>query len=169
MQTTEAEGILSPLLVEHPAVCQPALYLQEQGFEVTYLPVDSRGVVQMDALRAVLREDTILVSVMYVNNEVGAVMPVEEMGSPCSRKESEGSVSCRCGTGIWKVQNLPEKNGNRSCCLSAAIRSTGQRAWDFFILMKRQKSSRRFLAEDSRAECVPEQTMYRELQDWHCR
>lgn len=67
--------------VEHPAVSQPALFLQEQGFEVTYLPVDSRGVVKMDALKAVLREDTILVSVMYVNNEVGAVMPVEEIAA----------------------------------------------------------------------------------------
>lgn len=65
--------------VEHPAVSQPALYLQEQGFEVTYLPVDKRGVVKMDALEAVLRPDTILVSVMYVNNEVGAVMPIEEI------------------------------------------------------------------------------------------
>ncbi len=65
--------------VEHPAVSQPALFLQEQGFEVTYLPVDSRGVVKLDALEAVLRPDTILVSVMYVNNEVGAVMPVEEI------------------------------------------------------------------------------------------
>ena len=65
--------------VEHPAVSQPALFLQEQGFEVTYLPVDSRGVVKMDALKAVLREDTILVSVMYVNNEVGAVEPIEEI------------------------------------------------------------------------------------------
>lgn len=100
--------------VEHPAVSQPALFLQEQGFEVTYLPVDSRGVVKMDALKAVLREDTILVSVMYVNNEVGAVMPVEEIAALGSRKEPEGSVSCRCHTGLWKVQNLPEKNGNRS-------------------------------------------------------
>ena len=100
--------------VEHPAVSQPALFLQEQGFEVTYLPVDSRGVVKNGCSEAVLREDTILVSVMYVNNEVGAVMPVEETRSPCPRKKSQGSVSCGCHPGLWKIQDLPKKNGNRS-------------------------------------------------------
>ena len=56
--------------VEHAAVSQPALYLQEQGFEITYLPVDEQGRVKMDALEAVLRPDTIMVSTMLVNNEV---------------------------------------------------------------------------------------------------
>ena len=65
--------------VEHAAVSQPALYLQEQGFEITYLPVDAQGRVKMEALEAVLRPDTIMVSTMLVNNEVGAVMPVEEI------------------------------------------------------------------------------------------
>ena len=65
--------------VEHAAVSQPALYLQEQGFEITYLPVDAQGRVKMSALEAVLRPDTIMVSTMLVNNEVGAVMPVEEI------------------------------------------------------------------------------------------
>ena len=66
--------------VEHAAVAQPFAYLKEQGYEVTILPVDHQGVVKLDALEAALRPDTILVSVMYVNNEVGAVMPVEEIG-----------------------------------------------------------------------------------------
>ena len=63
--------------VEHAAVAQPFAYLKEQGYEVTTLPVDHQGVVKLDALEAALRPDTILVSVMDVNNEVGAVMPVE--------------------------------------------------------------------------------------------
>ena len=66
--------------VEHAAVGQPAAYLEEQGFEVTYLPVDERGVVKLDALQEALRPDTILVSTMYVNNEVGSVMPIEQIG-----------------------------------------------------------------------------------------
>lgn len=65
--------------VEHAAVSQPLEFLKELGFEVTVVPVDRRGVVKLDALEAALREDTILVSVMYVNNEVGAVMPIEEI------------------------------------------------------------------------------------------
>ena len=67
-------------MVEHAAVSQPAAFLQEQGFEVSYVPVDIQGRIKLDALKSVLRPDTILVSVMYVNNEVGAVMPVEEIG-----------------------------------------------------------------------------------------
>ena len=72
--------------VEHAAVSQPALYLQEQGFEITYLPVDAQGRVKMSALEAVLRPDTIMVSTMLVNNEVGAVMPVEEIAKMVHEK-----------------------------------------------------------------------------------
>ena len=66
--------------IEHAAVIQPLLYLQEQGFEVTYLPVDEKGHISLEDLRRELRDTTILVSVMYVNNEMGAVQPLEEIG-----------------------------------------------------------------------------------------
>ena len=72
--------------VEHPAVENPAAFLEEQGFEVTRLPVDHRGVVRLDALTQALREDTILVSVMMVNNETGAVMPISEIAEIVHRK-----------------------------------------------------------------------------------
>lgn len=65
--------------VEHSSVKEPFRYLSELGFEVTYLPVDENGVIITDALKKALREDTILVSAMMVNNEIGAVEPVEEM------------------------------------------------------------------------------------------
>ena len=65
--------------VEHASVLNTMKYLEEQGFEVTYLPVDTQGHVELDALREALREDTILVSIMYVNNEIGALEPVEEI------------------------------------------------------------------------------------------
>ena len=52
-------------------MAQPFAYLKDQGYEVTILPVDHQGVVKLEALEAALRPDTILVSVMYVNNEVG--------------------------------------------------------------------------------------------------
>ncbi len=66
--------------IEHAAVLQPVMYLKEQGFRVTILPVDSRGHISLDDLKEALSEDTILVSVMYVNNEIGAVEPIEEIG-----------------------------------------------------------------------------------------
>ncbi len=67
--------------VEHPAVMQTMHYLENQGFQVTYLPVDRYGVIRLDDLRCAVRRDTILVSIMYVNNEVGAVQPVGEAGA----------------------------------------------------------------------------------------
>ena len=67
--------------VEHPAVMQTMHYLENQGFQVTYLPVDRYGVIRLDYLRCAVRRDTILVSIMYVNNEVGAVQPVGEAGA----------------------------------------------------------------------------------------
>ena len=97
--------------VEHPAVSQPALFLQEQGFEVTYLPVDSRGVVKMDALKAVLREDTILVSVMYVNNEVGAVMPVEEIAALVHEKSPRALFHVDAIQAFGKYRIYPKKMG----------------------------------------------------------
>ena len=66
--------------VEHSSVLATMKYLEEQGFEVIYLPVDRYGVVQMEALEKEMTEDTILVSTMYVNNEVGAIEPVGEIG-----------------------------------------------------------------------------------------
>ena len=65
--------------VEHSAVLKAMQFLEEEeGYRVTYLPVDERGRVRLEALKEALCEDTILVSMMYVNNEMGAVQPIEE-------------------------------------------------------------------------------------------
>lgn len=64
--------------IEHPAILNTMRHLEEEGFRVTYLPVDADGRVKLDALRDALCKETILVSIMYVNNEVGSVQPVEE-------------------------------------------------------------------------------------------
>lgn len=66
--------------VEHAAVIQPMMYLEQQGFEVTYVPVDRYGKLDLDKLREAVREDTILVSTMYVNNEIGTLEPIEKIG-----------------------------------------------------------------------------------------
>lgn len=67
--------------IEHASVYNPVLYLQELGFEVTFLKVDAHGKVDLDHLKESLRNDTILVSTMAVNNEIGAVEPIEEIAT----------------------------------------------------------------------------------------
>lgn len=64
--------------VEHAAIHAPLAFLEENGFEITKLSVDENGIISLEELRQALREDTILVSIMHVNNEVGALQPIEE-------------------------------------------------------------------------------------------
>lgn len=66
--------------VEHPAVLNVCKYLETRGFAVTYLPVDGHGLVDPDDVKNAIREDTVLVSIMYANNETGTVMPIAEIG-----------------------------------------------------------------------------------------
>ncbi len=73
--------------IEHPAVLEACRKLQTEGFEVTYLPVTSEGLVEPGALESAIRSDTILISVMHANNEIGAIQPLEEIGKIAAEKE----------------------------------------------------------------------------------
>ena len=66
--------------IEHHAILHSAEYLEKRGYEVTYLDVDEYGVVKLDDLKAAIRPDTILISVMFANNEIGTVQPIKEIG-----------------------------------------------------------------------------------------
>lgn len=72
--------------IEHPSVYNPMAFLEEEGFGVTYLPVDRNGRVSVEQLTDAIGEDTILLSVMHVNNEIGAVEPIEEIGKRAKAK-----------------------------------------------------------------------------------
>lgn len=67
--------------IEHPAVFEVCLYLQKQGFEITFLPVDAYGMVDPESVRKAIRPETILVSVMHANNEVGTIQPIEAIAA----------------------------------------------------------------------------------------
>jgi len=73
--------------IEHHAVLDTAKWLQKQGFELTLLPVDKYGFVDLEKLESSIRKDTILVSIMHANNEIGTIEPVEEVGKICKEKE----------------------------------------------------------------------------------
>lgn len=72
---------------EHKAVLDTCAYLEGQGYEVTYLSVDEHGLVSLDALEAAIREDTILVSIMHVNNELGVIQDVAAIGALCRSRD----------------------------------------------------------------------------------
>ncbi len=65
--------------VEHPAILKVVQYLQHQGFRITYLPVDSQGVVKPEDLEEIITSKTILVSIMHANNEIGSIQPINEL------------------------------------------------------------------------------------------
>src|SRR5699024_8439680 len=67
--------------IEHPAVLNPMEYLETKGFEVTYLPVDEKGKITVEQIKEAIRPDTILISIMYGNNEVGSILPIQEIGA----------------------------------------------------------------------------------------
>lgn len=73
--------------IEHPSVSNVMKELEEEGFQVTYLPVTKSGQVRMEDVKEALREDTILISIMHVNNEVGSIQPIAEIGELLKERE----------------------------------------------------------------------------------
>ncbi|MGN0288657.1 MAG: cysteine desulfurase family protein [Lachnospiraceae bacterium] len=97
--------------IEHPAVLQPMKYLENMGFEVTYLPVDKKGRVSTESLRQALRPDTILVSMMHTNNEIGSLQPVEEAAQIVKSFNSAIVFHVDGVQGYGKYRILPKKMG----------------------------------------------------------
>lgn len=67
--------------IEHHAILHTCEYLEKRGFEITYVDVDENGLIRMDRLKEAIRPDTILISIMFANNEIGAIQPVKEIGA----------------------------------------------------------------------------------------
>ena len=95
--------------VEHPAILQTMHYLESQGFRVTYLPVDKSGRVRIEDLRNAITPETILVSMMYVNNEIGSVQPIEEAGALIKRINPNILFHVDAVQGFGKFKIYPKK------------------------------------------------------------
>ncbi|MEY8321409.1 cysteine desulfurase NifS [Lachnospiraceae bacterium 46-61] len=72
--------------IEHHAILHACEYLQQRGFEITYLPVDEYGKISLEELKEAIRNDTILISVMFANNEIGTIQPIKEIGAIAKQK-----------------------------------------------------------------------------------
>lgn len=97
--------------IEHPAILNTMRHLEEEGFRVTYLPVDAAGRVKLEALKEALCDETILVSVMYVNNEVGSVQPVAEAAKIVKGYNSQILFHTDAVQGFGKYNIYPKRLG----------------------------------------------------------
>ncbi len=95
--------------IEHPGVTEAMRYLESEGFEVTYLPVDGQGFIWPQQVAEAVRDDTILVSIMHVNNEIGTVEPVEEIGEAIKKKNPKCLFHVDAVQSFTKIPILPKK------------------------------------------------------------
>lgn len=95
--------------IEHPAVLRTMDHLKELGFEVTYLSVDEYGHISLEELKRAVRPDTILVSSMFVNNEVGAIQPIDEAGEIIKSVNPRTLFHVDAVQGFGKLRLLPKK------------------------------------------------------------
>lgn len=104
--------------IEHPAVINTMRFLEEEGFRVTYLPVDRYGRIRLDTLKEALCEETILVSVMYVNNEVGSVQPIQEAASIVKAYDQKILFHIDAVQGFGKYRIYPKRLKADMCSIS---------------------------------------------------
>ena len=97
--------------IEHASVYRPVEYREEQGFEVTYLPVDHQGHIDLKELEGALRPETILVSIMYVNNEIGSVEPIEEISKVIKKKNPDTLLHVDAIQAYGKLEIYPKRQG----------------------------------------------------------
>lgn len=97
--------------IEHPAVLRTMEYLESQGFRVTYLPVDKAGRIHLEDLEKALTKDTILVSMMHTNNEIGSLQPIAEAGNLIKRFNPNIAFHVDAVQGYGKFKIFPKKMG----------------------------------------------------------
>ena len=97
--------------IEHAAVLQSAEFLKEEGYEITYLSTDSKGVINLEELENSIREDTILVSIMGVNNEIGTVEPIEKISEIIKKKNPNTLFHVDAVQAYGKIKLITKKMG----------------------------------------------------------
>lgn len=97
--------------IEHPSVHQPLVYLEENGFEVSFAPVDGTGRLMKDQLYDLIRDNTLLVSAMYVNNEIGAVQDIAEIAAELKKRKKDIIFHVDATQAFGKYRIYPKREG----------------------------------------------------------
>ncbi len=105
--------------IEHPSVLESFKQLEKDGFDVKYVCADEDGIIDIDELNGYLTEDTTLVSIMHVNNETGAVQPVDRLKALMSKKSPKALLHCDCVQSFGKLPVEPKKWGADMISISA--------------------------------------------------
>ena len=93
--------------IEHPSVLNPCLYLLEKGWDISFVPVDKNGIIDITAFKKAIRPDTFLATIMLANNETGAIQPIQELASICSKHEI--LLHCDAAQAVGKIEvNIKE-------------------------------------------------------------
>ena len=95
--------------IEHPAVLEPLAYLEKQGFSITYLPVDEMGIIRLSDLEAAITKETIIVSIMHTNNEIGSLQPIMEIGKLIKKVNPKCLFHVDAVQGFGKARIYPKK------------------------------------------------------------
>lgn len=115
--------------IEHPSVLEPIKHLEKLGFEVTYLNVNEDGAISLSEYESALRKDTVLVSVMAVNNETGVVQPIDKLKAVMQEKSPNAAFHSDCVQAFLKIPLFPKKWGIDMLSVSGhkihALKGTG--------------------------------------------
>ena len=122
---TAIRGVVSPgdhiitSKIEHPSVMKTMQFLEKEGCEVSYIGVDSRGIINMEELKGAIKENTKLVSIMHVNNETGTIQPIRDIVKAVKGKNKRAKIHTDCVQSAGKIKIDVEKLGIDMASLSA--------------------------------------------------
>ncbi len=142
-------------VTEHKAVLDTCKKLEKQGYRITYLPVQADGLIDIEDLKNAMDDKTILVSIMYANNEIGVIQPIAEIGKLCHEKGILFHTDA-----VQAVGKIPVdvQKDTSTCSLFQGTKSTGPRALVPCMSVAAThacKSQNRSTAEATSAACVP--------------
>lgn len=151
--------------IEHASVHEPLAFLEELGYQVTYLPVDKNGQVSPSELEKALTEETILVSIMFVNNEIGAVEDVKTLSEIVHSYNPKILFHVDAIQAYGKYHIVPKRLGIDVMSVSGHKRMDIRES-DSFICATKRKFVRSFTAVVSKRDFVPVRKMFRGLPAW---